>query len=303
MFTNQTIKFDENVSLQVYIWEPKKEPVGVIQIAHGMAEHLGRYDAFGEYFSNLGYLVIGADHYAHGLSCQNPEEIGVIKEYDFMDAILKSIKLIHTEFIEPLTYKNRILFAHSMGSMTAQRYIELYPNDFTKVVICGTDCYSIKYLFAQLLTSGKGKRGKIVYSEFVHNMGVGSFNKKFMKEHPKYGWLSNDMSIIEKYDNDKLCGRMFPANYYHSLAKLLRVSFKSKELEKINKDLSIMIIAGKDDPVGGFGNGPIKLSERYLKLGLNTRTIIYDKARHELLNEVPEIREIVLKDLKTFMEN
>lgn len=303
MFINKTVKFDDKVSLQVYIWEPKKEPVGVIQIAHGMAEHLGRYDDFGTYFSELGYLVIGADHYGHGLSCTDVSKIGVITEYDFMEAILKSIKVLYTEFIEILNYKNRILFAHSMGSMAAQRYIELNPNDFNKVVICGTDCYNIKYSFARLLTTCNGKRGKIIYSDFIHNMGVGSFNNKFRGSHPKYGWLTNDLNIIEKYDNDKMCGMMFPVNYYHSLAKLLALSYKTKELEKINNDISIMVIAGKDDPVGGFGKGPIKLSKRYLKLGYNTRTIIYEKARHELLNEVPEIREIVLKDLKSFFEN
>ena len=303
MFVNNTIKFDDQVNLKVYIWEPKKEPIGVIQIAHGMAEHLGRYDEFGNYFSELGYLVVGADHYAHGLSSEDVSQIGVVKDYDFMDAILKSIKLVYTEYVEPLNYKNRILFAHSMGSMAAQRYIELNPSDFSKVVICGTDCYSIKYSFAKLLTSGKGKRGKIVYSNFIHNMGVGGFNKKFTKDHPSFGWLTNDLNIIEKYANDKMCGMMFPANYYHSLAKMMSESFKTKELRKISNDLSIMIIAGKNDPVGGFGSGPIKLSEKYLKLGYNTRTILYEKARHELLNEVPEVREIVLKDLKSFFEN
>ena len=58
MFVNNTIKFDDQVNLKVYIWEPKKEPIGVIQIAHGMAEHLGRYDEFGNYFRNFRSIIL-----------------------------------------------------------------------------------------------------------------------------------------------------------------------------------------------------------------------------------------------------
>lgn len=49
-------------------WLPECEPVGVIQIAHGVTEYIGRYEAFAEYFTDRGFVVAGNDHLGHGES-------------------------------------------------------------------------------------------------------------------------------------------------------------------------------------------------------------------------------------------
>ena len=301
-YINEYIPFDEKVQLCVYLWQPVGEFKGTIQIAHGMAEHLGRYDEFGTHFSKMGYLVIGADHYAHGKSVKDLNEIGVVKYYDFMDAILKSIKLVRTRYEKEFAKGPAYLFAHSMGSMAAQRYLELYPTDFTKVVISGTDYPFGKYAFAKLLTCGNGKVGKIKYSKFIDGLGVGSFNKGLENEHPKVAWLSTNKENQINYENDPLSGAMFPCNYYHSLASMLLLSKKKEEREKINKDLKVLILAGALDPVGGKGKGPTKLYEDYSKL-LNPENVelkLFPSARHECLNEVPEIKKQVYELLDGF---
>ena len=304
MFKNEYIKFDENTNLCVYIWEPTTENiVGTVQLAHGMAEHLTRYDEFAQFLNNYGFRVIGADHYAHGKSVTDIGEIGVVRDYDFMESILLSIKLIRTEY-DALFSGKKILFSHSMGSMAAQRYIELYPNDFEKVIISGTDYPWVKYGLAKLLTSGNGKKGKIVYSNFIHNMGVGSFNNKFKKENTtEVAWLSNDFEVQKKYLDCPMCGQMFPANYYHSLATMLLESKKKKNRSLIDRNLELMILSGKNDPVGAFGKGPMKLAKNYLKLGLNVHTKLYDNARHECLNELSDIKSKVYNDILSFIED
>ena len=68
------IKFDDKVNIVSYIW--KEEDVKlkcVIQIAHGMAEHILRYDEFASYLAEKGFIVIGHDHYAHGESAESIE--------------------------------------------------------------------------------------------------------------------------------------------------------------------------------------------------------------------------------------
>lgn len=304
MFKTEKIPFDEKVSLNVYIWLPSDNTkiIGTVQLAHGMSEHLGRYNKFAEYLNSLGFVVLGADHYAHGLTCVDPFMVGVCQEYDFMWAVINSIRLVRTAYSSYFN-GNNILFAHSMGSMAAQRYLELYPDDFTKAIICGTDYPVFKYTIAKLASKMLMQKNKITYSKFIHNMGVGAFNKKFKLDHPQYGWLTNDMDVIDLYSKDKYCGKVYPINYYYSLAKMLRVSKKKKERSRINRNLEILIIAGLNDPVGAFGKGPLKLGKDYLKLNLSTRIRLYKNARHELLNEIESIKTDVYNDIKTFITN
>lgn len=303
MFKTEYLKFDDKVDLKVYIWTPNEGNLkGTVQIAHGMAEHLERYNEFAMFLNKHGYLVIGADHYGHGGSVKDVNKIGVVVDYDFMEAILQSIYKVRMNYQE-LFNEKAILFAHSMGSMAAQRYIELYPNHYNKVIISGTDYPFGKYFFANLLTLVNGKKGRIVYSKFIDNLGVGSFNKRFENEKTKVAWLTTDEDIQYKYLNDPLCGQMFPANYYHSLSRLLLDSKKMKNRKRINPHLEVMIMSGKDDPVGGFGKGPEKLAKDYLKLALHVHKVIYPAARHECLNEQVDIKNKVFNDIISFIKD
>ena len=304
MFKTEKIKFDDKVSLNVYIWLPENSQkiLGTVQLAHGMSEHLGRYTKFAEYLNSLGFVVLGADHYAHGLTCVDPFMVGVCQDYDFMTAVIESIKLVRNSYSDYFT-GNNILFAHSMGSMAAQRYIELYPDDFSKVIICGTDYPVFKYAMAKFASKILMKKNQITYSKLIHNMGVGAFNKKFKYDHPQFGWLTNDQEVIKLYEKDKYCGKVYPINYYYSLAKMLRTSKKKKERSKINRNIEILIIAGLDDPVGSFGKGPLKLGKDYLKQSLSTRIRLYKNARHEILNELEPVKTEVFNDIKMFITN
>ncbi len=299
MYKNEYLSFDENTNLCVYLWLPETEDVkGVIQLAHGMAEHLGRYDEFGEYFKKLGYIVFGADHYAHGKSVKDIKDIGVVIDYDFIDAVHQSIHKTHEKYFKDLDVPH-YLFSHSMGSMAAQSYIEKYPHDFSKVVLCGTDAPSVLYKMAKMLTKKRGRIGHIEYWSVAENLGVGSFNKKFKKENDPVAWLSKDLDNRRRYKEDELCGASFPTNYYYSLASSLVESKKKENRELINKDLKLLVICGALDPVGHFGKGPTKLNKQYQKMGLDSSLIIYDDARHEILNE-GFIKDKVYSDLLSF---
>ena len=71
-------------------------------------------------------------------------------------------------------------------------------------------------------------------------------------------------------------------------------------MQKIRKDLPILIIAGEEDPVGAKGKGPTKLAALYKKYGLtNVELKIYPKMRHEILNEINH--QIVYDDIANFL--
>ena len=122
MFTHKII-FDDLTNLETYIWAPLEEQniKGVIQIIHGMAEYMHRYNEFANFLVKNGYLVVGCDLYAHGVSAPSIDQIGIVTRYDFMMSIIQSVKKVYDEIVCRFQDVPHFVFAHSMGSMVAQR--------------------------------------------------------------------------------------------------------------------------------------------------------------------------------------
>lgn len=291
MRIRKVLKFDNKTNIVSYLWiNENTKSIGTIEIFHGMAENIVRYDELANYLVNKGFTVIGHDHFLHGESATSIKQIGETLDYDFMDGILKAMKLVRDEYDDYFVTGKRYLFAHSMGSMAAQRYIQKYPNDFDKVVLSGTDIGGGKYLFAKSIIKPFTRKDKIVYSNFVLNLTTSGFNKKFKKDHPKYGWLSRNLANIESYENNEYCGKDFPTNYFYSLSKMMCETVKGKNLNNINSSIKILLYSGREDPVSNYGKSIIKLSKLYKKHHLNVEYMIIDNARHEVHNENDDIK-------------
>lgn len=301
MREQRIFKFDNKTSIVSYIWKEEGMKVrGCLEIFHGMAENILRFDEMANYFVKEGFIVIGHDHYAHGDSAESIEKIGECTDYDFMDAVIKAMKLVRDEYDEYFKDTKRCLFAHSMGSMAAQRYIQKYPNDFDYVVLSGTDIGGGKYKFGKPLLKLFTKDGKIKYSNFVLNMSTTGFNKKFKKDHPKYGWLSRNPHNIKAFEESPYCGKDFPTNYFYSMAKMMCENVKPENLKRINPKVKIFIYSGKEDPVSNYGKSILKLEKLYKKYGLNVTSKVIPNARHEVHNEKEEIKLELFKTIVDF---
>ena len=120
--------------IHAYRWEPEGSPVAVVQILHGIAEHMLRYDEFARFLAGHGFLVVAEDHMGHGKSDGTPLyftggwETAAGDSYALLTAT-------HAEFPE-LPY---FLFGHSMGSFLARTLLALHPEaPLAGAVLCGT---------------------------------------------------------------------------------------------------------------------------------------------------------------------
>ena len=65
----QFLSSDGHTQLHGMLWEPTDTPVrAVLQVCHGVAEHIARYDAFARALNEQGIVVAGHDHLGHGKS-------------------------------------------------------------------------------------------------------------------------------------------------------------------------------------------------------------------------------------------
>ena len=274
-------------NLHVVIWEPDAVPCAVLQISHGMIEYIERYDEFARFLNSKGIVVIGNDHLGHGHTAKSDEDLGYFGEGKSATVVddLHEVTKYAKETYPGLPY---ILFGHSMGSFMARRYLSTYGDEIDAAIICGTGYTPTVVLKAGLMVAGiigafKGDRHR---SNLIKNMAFGSYNKRIPNSTSASDWLSVDKENVQKYENDKYCTFKFTVNGYQSLFEVIDFIQKKKNIEKIPKDIPILLIAGDEDPVGNYGEGVKKVHEIYKSSGLNDNKIVLIKGkRHEILNE------------------
>lgn len=299
-----TFESEDGQEIMTYTWEPSNgKAKGVVQIAHGMAEHALRYEEFAEFLTQAGYIVYANDHRGHGQSALSMNDQGWLgPERGFklliedMAILSKKIKSEHPEL--PL-----FLFSHSMGSFATQRFIMDYPGQVDSVILSGSNgkqgrILSLGLLVAKLESRIKGIRKK---SKLLNDLSFGAYNKRFAPTRTGYDWLTRDEQAVDKYIADPYCGEVFPGGFYVEFFKTLRYIEDESNFVKIPRELPILIVSGSQDPVGDFGKGVKELHERYRKLGVKDLEMrLYEGARHELLNETNK-RE-VMQDLVTYLD-
>ena len=87
----------DGLMLYGLIEEPKKKPVGIVQISHGMAENKERYKDFMKFLSNHGYIAVIHDYRGHGKSTKTEDNFGY---FDENKNILKDELYEVTKFIK-----------------------------------------------------------------------------------------------------------------------------------------------------------------------------------------------------------
>ncbi len=289
-----TIEADDDVRLTVYSWMPddKSTVKGIVQIAHGMAEHAARYEAFAVYMVKHGYAVFANDHRGHGKTAGAMINAGYIGGGNSWRTVLGDMHLLN-KYIKALLPGNKIvLLGHSMGSFYARAYLDIFASTISGVIISGTAWYGSSLLsfgleVAKFQCMLLGKRN---HSKLLDTLSFGSYNTPFKPNKTPFDWLSRDENVCRLYTADPYCGFVCTSSFYRELFRLLMYVQRKDLYENLNNDFPILILSGKFDPVGEKGEGP-KQVETYLKKKwfTNVTMQLYDGGRHEMLNEINKI--------------
>ncbi len=276
-----------------YIFEPDS-PRAVIQLSHGMCEYVERYSEHAEYFCSQGFVFAGNDHIGHGATAQNDKELGFIeRSSDLTDDLAKFTDILKERYPDLPIF----LLGHSMGSFVLRDYMTKYREKISGAIISGTAGQGDPTVLGKLLASLLAKiYGSHHRSRLLFSMSLGSYSKKFGKNAPAEAWLSSEPSVWEKYKNDRLCNFVFTVYGYRVLFDVLgRVSRKAWA-RHVPTDLPILIISGKDDPVGKFGKGVLNVEKRLSDAGVRDLScVLFEGGRHELFNETEKIKAAAYK--------
>lgn len=269
-------------------WSPEGEPKAVLQIVHGIAEYIERYDGFAEFLTRRGFLVVAEDHMGHGQSIGNEGVQGYFTG-GWFNAVADSYHLLEMTKAEypELPY---VLFGHSMGSFMARTILCKYPDSgIDAAIICGTGWQPAFALPAVIkIVEGECKKvGETNPSARLQNLVFGGYNKRV--EHPRteFDWLTRDAKIVDAYIAHPLCGFTASTGLLRDMMTGILYIEQPKNLAAMRKDLPVFFIAGGDDPVGSYGKGVRKAADAFRKAGMKDVDVhIYPLCRHELLNEI-----------------
>lgn len=278
--------------LFVRIYEPVGEVIGRFHILHGMGEHGGRYDAFATMLCEQGYFVTVHDHRGHGQTAEMNGKIGYFGDENGFNRVVEDVY----EVIQQVRYDYKkvpiYIFGHSMGSFIARRFIQLYSDIVDGCILCGTGVtthlHKLGNMIAKTVAKSKGKETK---GALMNELTLGSFNKQFKNTKTGFDWLTSDQEEVQKYIDDPLCGFIATNQFFVDLTDGLVLINQKEEIERINKDLPILLISGSKDPVGNNGKGVYKVADQFKKAGLQHVVIyIFEEMRHEILNEVNKVQ-------------
>ncbi len=282
-------------------WLPDEMPViAVLQIVHGMSEYIERYDDFAKWLNRYGIAVAGNDHIGHGRS-SDPSDYGYMGEHDGWKTLVNDVEklngMLHEEFPDvPVS-----VMGHSMGSFVVRAWLADHGRNCDRFIIMGT-AGSNPALGAGLAMTRmlRKRKGGHAVSKMINNMAFGSYNKRVKPAKTPFDWLSVNEENVKKYVDDPACGFPFTLAGFEDLFTMLSFVNSKDWYGKVPKDHPILLIAGLEDPVGGYGKGVAEVCDGLKDAGCSeVSMLLFEDMRHEILNE--KQHEAVYKEIRDFL--
>jgi len=267
-------------------WQPERGVRGIVQLAHGIAEYIKRYDHFARFLADHGFLVVGNDHLGHG---ESAEELGYWGDTAGWELAVGDMRRLFELTREKYPSVPYFLFGHSMGSFLARTYVIRYPKGLGGVILCGTGQQNKNLMSAaRMIANAEIHRHGCAYkSEVINKLAFGNYNNGFKPARTISDWISRDEQIVDAYCSDPYCGYIPSAGMFRDMVEGILFITNPRNVKRMEKNLPVLFISGDKDPVGENGKGVIKAYRSFLSVGMEDVTVkLYPEARHELVNEL-----------------
>ena len=281
---------------------PDGKPRAVVQIAHGIAEHIDRYRPFMEFLADNGFVAAGNDHLGHGKSIRVPEEQGFFAEKDGWWRVVDDMDKLHDIMSNEYPELPYVLFGHSMGSFLTRTYLIKHPDKYDGVILSGTGHQSPALVLggnaaASVMAKLNGAMGD---GTKLDSLAFGSYLSKIANPRTKFDWLSRDAEQVDKYIADPLCGFVGKIGLYRDMMQGIKFITDKKNIAQMNKEKPVYFMSGDGDPVGDYGKGVERAYKAFCDAGLHDVFMrLYPGGRHEMLNETN--KEQVYQDILNWL--
>ena len=263
-----------NIFYQSWI-KPNAKRVLILQ--HGFGEHSDRYGNIIEKLKDDDFNIYALDSRGHGRSDGKRGHVDQFQYYidDLAD-------LVHIAREEQKINKVSLL-GHSLGGVIALQYsLEGFNQENLDALILSSPGLKVKMDFE--------KEVKKFFGEFLANI----IPDTTIDANLDLNYLSHDKSVIDAYKKDKLTHGKVSFQMATNLFNLSKALYEKAS----HLHVPILIIHGEDDGIIDV-NGSRDL---FRHLTVEKKFIkTYAGLYHELMNELPKDREMVLTDIVEFL--
>jgi alpha-beta hydrolase superfamily lysophospholipase len=275
----RTFVDSDGVTIHFFQWKAGN-PVGVVQIAHGLGEYAGRYEELAQRFVAAGFSVYADDHRGHGQTGLE-QWGGDVSQLGRLGpgGIRSTIRAVR-ELLPIIREENAglpvALLGHSWGSLIAQSIVNEHADDYEALILTGTAYRTLRHM-----------NGGDLAKRHAHLGTTG------------YEWLSRDHAVGQRFLEDPLT---FKANGMKLFGVRDSLRLLGRPARRLARDIPVLIQIGSEDTLGGVTSAEL-LAAAYLtrsKLS-DVKLIVYTDARHEIFNEIN--REEVYADTIAWLKS
>ena len=288
-----------SISVRGWHWKAEQAKRNLCVIT-GMDEYALRYERFAEWMTEHDTNVWVLDALGQGLNA-----VSVERQQEWPDdGFAVNVEAVREMIL--LAKKNGLRtfqMGHSMGSFLTQALLMRFPDLTDGIILCGSNggqagLMKNAFRLASLRTSEKNRN---LPDPLMTVLSFGSYVRGIKNRKTELDWLSFDEENVRKYIEDPYCGHPNTKGFWREFLRGMADLWDPEKMKKISPKERILVIAGKEDPVGQNGKGPLWLEKTYKALGVReVKLRLYDHMRHEILNEAD--RETVFQDILSFMK-
>ena len=276
----------KGIHLPAMLWLPDNEPKAILQITHGMTEHIERYEAFAQKMTTQGIAVAGYDLRGHGKNPGN-SDVASFGE-DGWDASLQDMRLFFEYLAERFPEIPHHMLGFSLGSFLLREYLSKWPDGVSSVIIMGTGSQP-GFVLSIMMVIIKGQIKKTGFdntTDLVRQLSFGTYNQKFKPNRTESDWLCADIAQLDGYIADPICRKDISSGLFWQLLGAMKRTGGKNACAGWNKTMPVLLISGQNDPVGDMGKGVRTVKNQLENAGVKrVSAYLLPGARHILLNE------------------
>ena len=274
------------INLPAVIWQPEGEIKAVLQITHGMTEHMGRYERFAVDLCGQGIAVAGFDLRGHGKN-SGDSNVASCGEGGW-EASIEDMHLFFELLEQRFPGAPHYMLGFSLGSFLLREYLGKYPDNIAGAIIAGTG-HQPGWLLSIMMGIVKGQIKKAGYdqtTDLVRQLSFGTYNQKFKPNRTTADWLCSDEAELDQYLADPLVRKDISAGLFYELLGSMKRTAKASAYNGWDKEMPILLLNGDGDPVGDFSKGVRRVYLQIKKAGiLYVEWETIRNSRHDIFHE------------------
>jgi alpha-beta hydrolase superfamily lysophospholipase len=272
--------------LRGVIWDEVENPIGTVQIIHGLVEYHARYQEIAEYLNRNRFIVFCNDHLGHGLNVTDGNLKGFFKEDDGYEAVIDQLGEMNSHIRKNYPILKHFVLSHSLGTALIISLLKrnLYFDGVLMSAAFSVSNFMI-YLNKILLLPELVFQGKKSISLEMEKFTTQKHNSPYEPCRTTHDYLSSDKQKVDEYIADELCGYPNTTQLWLDLSSGFINLWTKKTFSNIDKNIPFYLLTGDEDKVNNDGNQAEDIHSLLLESGFKSELEIFKGIRHEPFQE------------------